>query len=102
MVRDQFIDRDAFDAWRQQHEQRCDAPLDARQAANPLYVLRNYLAQNAIAAAEQGDFNEVRRLHHILRQPFSRRPAPRPTPPRRRTGPTSGNQLLIVNKRYSF
>ena len=71
LVRDQFIDRDAFDAWRQQHEQRCDAPLDARQAANPLYVLRNYLAQNAIAAAEQGDFNEVRRLHHILRQPFS-------------------------------
>jgi len=71
LVRDQFIDRDAFDAWQRTHQQRCDASVASRQAVNPLYVLRNYLAQNAIAAAEQGDFNEVRRLHQILRQPFS-------------------------------
>lgn len=29
---------------------------------NPRVVLRNYIAQNAIQAAEQGDFSEVRRL----------------------------------------
>jgi uncharacterized protein YdiU (UPF0061 family) len=39
-------------------------------AVNPLYVLRNYLAQQAIAAAEQGDYGPVRELHTVLSQPF--------------------------------
>lgn len=29
---------------------------------NPKYILRNYIAQNAIEAAENGDFSEVRLL----------------------------------------
>lgn len=29
---------------------------------NPRYILRNYIAQNAIEAAENGDFSEVRLL----------------------------------------
>ncbi|MCK5529876.1 YdiU family protein [Halopseudomonas aestusnigri] len=74
LVRDQFIDRSAFDNWYREHQRRCQASPAARQAANPLYVLRNYLAQNAIAAAEQDDFDEVRRLHHILRRPFEPQP----------------------------
>lgn len=31
-------------------------------STNPVVVLRNYIAQNAIEAAERGDFSEVRGL----------------------------------------
>lgn len=75
-VRDHFIDRDAFDHWLAEHLHRKGNNADQDQAlqANPIYLLRNYLAQNAIAAAEQGDFSEVRQLHSLLAAPFSERP----------------------------
>lgn len=74
-ARDQFIDRATFDAWLQQHQARQAADpsaLAGRIEINPVYILRNYLAQQAIAAAEENDFSEVRRLHEVLRQPFTR------------------------------
>ena len=40
-------------------------------AVNPLYILRNYLAQKAIDAAQAGDYSEVQRLHDVLTQPFT-------------------------------
>lgn len=76
-TRDHFIDRDAFDQWFALHQARQaidPGALAGRLECNPVYVLRNYLAQQAISAAEQGDFSEVRRLHEILRQPFTRIP----------------------------
>ncbi|KAM6216520.1 protein adenylyltransferase SelO, mitochondrial [Rhynchocyon petersi] len=39
-------------------------------ANNPKYVLRNYIAQNAIEAAENGDFSEVRRVLKLLEAPY--------------------------------
>uniref|UniRef100_A0A0D9QYB4 Selenoprotein O n=2 Tax=Chlorocebus sabaeus TaxID=60711 RepID=A0A0D9QYB4_CHLSB len=39
-------------------------------ASNPKYVLRNYIAQNAIEAAERGDFSEVRRVLKLLENPY--------------------------------
>jgi len=43
-------------------------------AVNPLYILRNYLTQKAIDAAESGDYAEVRRLHAVLSNPFTEQP----------------------------
>lgn len=38
--------------------------------ANPMYILRNYMAQTAIERAEKGDYSEVRRLYELLRTPY--------------------------------
>jgi uncharacterized protein YdiU (UPF0061 family) len=35
------------------------------------YVLRNWIAQQAIDAAEKGDYSEVRRVLRLLQRPFS-------------------------------
>ena len=73
--------RDAWNGWLADWAARIarDARPDSeRQAAmnavNPKYVLRNYLAQLAIDAAEQGDFDEVNTLLEVLRRPYDEQP----------------------------
>lgn len=39
--------------------------------ANPAYVLRNYLAQEAIEALEAGNEDPLHQLHHILKTPYT-------------------------------
>ena len=42
--------------------------------ANPKYVLRNYLAQRAIEAAETGDLMPLEALFNVLKTPFAEHP----------------------------
>lgn len=76
-LRDEFIDRAAFDGWFQSYRQRLqlepvsDAQRQrAMKQANAKYILRNYLAQQAIAAAEQDDAAPLARLHQRLQCPY--------------------------------
>ena len=42
------------------------------QASNPIYVLRNSMAQRVIVAAEQGQFEELNRVFDLLANPYTR------------------------------
>jgi uncharacterized protein YdiU (UPF0061 family) len=42
--------------------------------ANPKYVFRNYLAQQAIDALEAGDATPLERLMRVLERPYDEQP----------------------------
>jgi len=80
-LRDRFIDRAGFDAWAGDYRARLrlEGSEDAARGAamrrvNPRYILRNYLAQQAIERAERGDYAEVEHLLTLLSRPFDDQP----------------------------
>ncbi len=97
VLRDAFYDPDkvrlaepAFDAWLVRYAARVGRdgvdPVERRtrmHAASPRYVLRNYLAQQAIDRAEQGDEAAVMELLDVLRRPYDDQPGADPFAARR-------------------
>ncbi len=80
-VRDLFVDQEAADTWLAHYEQRLQRETrtpDEREAAmrgvNPKYVLRNYLAQQVIQEAWNGDYEPMKALLKVLARPFDEQP----------------------------
>jgi len=82
VLRALFLDGESFESWLAKYNRRLKAQglSDAERqagmkAANPLYILRNHLAQAAIEKAEQEkDFSEVDKLLKLLTRPFDEQP----------------------------
>ncbi|MEM7009738.1 MAG: YdiU family protein [Thermodesulfobacteriota bacterium] len=74
-----FSDKSAITGWLSSYQKRLSqentANLERKKnmdLVNPKFILRNYLAENAIRkAVDNGDYAEVERLHMILKNPFS-------------------------------
>lgn len=81
-LRDMFLDRATFDNWADLYriELIANDSSDASRAiemrkVNPKYILRNYLAENAIVAArDHNDMSEIDRLMQVLQQPYDEHP----------------------------
>lgn len=56
------------------HNRRDDERRASMNRVNPKYVLRNYLAQQAIDKATAGDVSEIERLLQVLRKPYDEQP----------------------------
>ncbi|WP_448761346.1 protein adenylyltransferase SelO [Acinetobacter tandoii] len=79
LLLDDCLDRRQFESFLVQYQQiranQDTAALDATmQQTNPVYILRNHMAQKAIELAERNDFSEVDRLFKLLSQPFTIQP----------------------------
>ncbi|MES2858528.1 MAG: YdiU family protein [Pseudomonadota bacterium] len=71
----------ALSEWLGRYAERCGAdpmPADQRRtrmfAANPQYVLRNWLAQEAIERAHAGDMAGIGELLEVMRRPYDTQP----------------------------
>jgi uncharacterized protein YdiU (UPF0061 family) len=74
-----FEDQGAISDWMSSYKLRLKAENSndternkSMNLVNPKFILRNYLAENAIRkAVDEADYTEIERLHRILRDPFS-------------------------------
>ncbi|MBA2573166.1 MAG: YdiU family protein, partial [Nocardioidaceae bacterium] len=68
-----FLDLAAFDAWAERW--RALGPdADAMDRVNPVYIPRNHLVEETLAAATQGDLDPLERLLDAVANPYDERP----------------------------
>jgi uncharacterized protein YdiU (UPF0061 family) len=72
-VRGLFADLAGFDAWAARWA-ALDPDAAAMDRVNPVYVPRNHLVEEALAAATEGDLGPVERLLEALAAPYDQRP----------------------------
>ena len=72
-VRSRFLDLAAFDAWSARWLSLTPDP-DAMDRANPVYIPRNELLEQALAAATRGDLGPLGPLLDAVTRPFEPRP----------------------------
>ena len=67
------IPKEEWNVWLEKWWQRVNSNPDRNLMArtNPKYVLRNWMAQLAIDAAEKDDYSVCIELHELLKQPYS-------------------------------
>ena len=69
------------DEWLGRYEQRLQSEIRAHdereyqmRKVNPKYILRNYLAQQVILEAQNGDYEPMKELLEVLKKPFDEQP----------------------------
>jgi uncharacterized protein YdiU (UPF0061 family) len=78
-VHDLFLDHPGLDAWLLRYSElftpvERGLEADLMLKVNPKYVLRNYLAEQAITAAKDKDFSGVDNLLSVLQNPYDEHP----------------------------
>ena len=81
LLLDEVVDRESLLNWLERYQvARGASDFDWQETShsmlqtNPKFILRNYLAHDAILAAEQGDYLPFRRLLNVLSHPFDEHP----------------------------
>ena len=68
-----FVDLAAFDAWAQRW--RALGPdADVMDQVDPVYIPRNHIVEEVLAAATEGDLDPLERLLDAVAAPFDERP----------------------------
>ncbi|MEP3055131.1 protein adenylyltransferase SelO [Ascidiaceihabitans sp.] len=73
-ARDQFVDRDGFDAWEKDWMARLQSEPDAQKTmarCNPQVIPRNHRIEDMISHAVAGDYEPLERLNKALKTPYT-------------------------------
>ena len=80
-IRDLFIQREKFDSWLEQYQQRItkeninlEIQKEQMLKTNPKFTLRNYLLETAIEKAKNKDYSEIENLLKVMKKPFEEHP----------------------------
>jgi uncharacterized protein YdiU (UPF0061 family) len=79
-ARNSFINIEQYDVWEKQWKQliagetrTTEAIAIAMNQINPMYIARNHLVEEALAAATEGDLAPTLKLLEVVQQPFNER-----------------------------